>query len=267
MSLPWSLLAAGAAALSLLHLLAWLWHLRTRNAGWVDVAWALGIGLAAVLFALGGPGDPGRRVLAAALAGLWSLRLGLHLALRVARDPEEDGRYRQLRREWGGNLALKFLGFFQFQALLDLLLAVPFLLASLDPSPRIHPLAWIGAGMALLAMAGEALADAQLRAYKAGPHPPGGVCRRGLWAWSRHPNYFFEWLTWVGFALLAAPSPWGWTAFAAPALILFFLLRVTGIPATEAQALRSKGDAYRRYQAEVSAFVPWFPRTPAEEAP
>lgn len=266
MNLPWTLVAAAAAALSGLHLLAWLWHLRTRNAGWVDVAWAWGIGLAAGIFAVWGPGDPARRWLAAVMGGLWSLRLGLHLALRVAADPEEDGRYRQLRRKWGGRIALKFLGFFQFQALLDLLLALPFLLAAADPAPGIHPLAWAGCAVWAVALAGEAVADAQLRAFKADPASRGQVCRRGLWGWSRHPNYFFEWLVWVGFALLALPSPGGWIALACPALILYFLLRVTGIPATEAQALRSKGEAYRRYQAEVSGFLPWFPK-PSKEAP
>jgi steroid 5-alpha reductase family enzyme len=83
----------------------------------------------------------------------------------------------------------------------------------------------------------------------------------GLWRYSRHPNYFFEWLIWVAFALFALGSPAGLWGLFSPALILYFVLRVTGIPATEAQAIRTRGEEYRRYQQTTSAFVPWFPRT------
>ena len=239
--------------------LAWLWHLYTKNAGWVDVAWAVGLGGLAVLYACLLPGDPSKRLLIGSLGGLWGLRLGSHLAVRVARAPQEDGRYRQLRAEWGSNIELKFLGFFLSQGLLDLVLSLPFLLALLDPSP-LRPLHWVAAALLLGSIAGEALADAQLQRYRAQPGAQGQVFRAGLWSLSRHPNYFFEWLAWVAFALLALPSPWGWLGFVSPLLILYFLLRVTGIPATEAQALRSKREAYGRYQREVSPFIPWLPR-------
>lgn len=253
-------LAWGTLWVTSLMLLTWLWHLRTKNAGWVDVSWALGLGGLAVLYAWLLPGDPARRWLVAGLGGLWGLRLALHLAFRVGRDPHEDGRYQQLRAAWGGNIAVKFLGFFLFQGLLDLVLAVPFLLALLDPSP-LGPPHLLAAGLLLLSVGGESLADAQLKRFKSGIGTQGLVCREGLWALSRHPNYFFEWLAWVAFALLALPSPWGWLGFVSPLLMLHFLLRVTGIPATEAQALRTKGEAYRRYQQEVSPFIPWIPRS------
>jgi steroid 5-alpha reductase family enzyme len=255
--LGFTLLAWGGLFVVLLMMLAWLLYRRTDNAGWVDVAWAYGLGGLAILFAALGPGDPVRRGLVAILGGGWSVRLGTYLLLRLLHDPHEDGRYTALRKEWGGNLSLRFFGFFQFQALLDLVLAWPFLVVSLDPSRGIHPLAWVGVALWLVSLAGEALADLQLRRFKCSPLHRGRVCRSGLWAWSRHPNYFFEWLVWVAFALLATASPWGWTAWACPLLMLYFLLRVTGIPATEAQSVRSKGEEYLRYQAEVSAFVPW----------
>ncbi len=254
------LLAWGAIGVFELMGLTWLLHLRTGNAGWVDVAWAYGLGGLAVFFALAGPGDPQRRLLVGLLGGLWSLRLGTYLFLRVLHDPREDGRYTRLRAEWGGHLALKFLAFFQFQALLDLILAWPFLLAALDPAPRLHTAAWVGAGLWLVSLLGESLADLQLRRFKRSPLNRTRVCRAGLWSLSRHPNCFFEWLIWVAFALVATASPLGWTAWTCPLLMLYFLLRVTGIPATEAQSLRSKGEEYRRYQREVSPFIPWFPR-------
>lgn len=243
-----------------LPLLAWLVFLRTDNGGWIDVAWAYSLGGLAVLFAILGPGDPARRLLTALLGGLWGLRLGTHLAVRVARDPREDGRYRQLRADWGGNIRLKFLGFFLFQGLLNLVLCLPFVFAALDRGPGIPPIAWMGGGLALLGVAGEGLADAQLKAFKADPSTRGQVCRRGLWALSRHPNYFFEWLVWLGFATAGLGPPQAFLGFLSPALLLHFLTRVTGIPATEEQSLRSKGEAYRVYQREVSAFIPWFPR-------
>jgi steroid 5-alpha reductase family enzyme len=110
---------------------------------------------------------------------------------------------------------------------------------------------------------GESVADRQLGRFKTRPGSRGLACREGLWRYSRHPNYFFEWLVWIAYSLLAWPAPHGYLALPIPLLMLFFLLRVTGIPYTEAQALRSRGEAYARYQREVSAFIPWFPRRQA----
>jgi steroid 5-alpha reductase family enzyme len=255
------LLACGALAMLALFLGAWAVLLRTDNAGWVDVAWGFGMGALAVLFAVLGPGYPFRRALVGVLGGLWGLRLGIYLAKRAA-DGREDARYTRLKQRWGGNIQLKFLGFFLFQGLLDLALAWPFLAACLDSGPHIRGVAWAGACLWAVSLGLEALADSQLRRFKAGPGSAGRVCDAGLWRWSRHPNYFFQWLAWVGCCLLALPSPLGWTTVASPLLILFFLLRVTGIPATEEQALASRGDAYRQYRRTTSAFIPWIPRRP-----
>ena len=130
----------------------------------------------------------------------------------------------------------------------------------LNPAPQLHALELAGAALWLLALGGEALADAQLAAFKRDSANKGRVCAVGLWRFSRHPNYFFEWLIWVAFFVFALGSPRGWVAIIGPASILYLLLRVTGIPLTEEQALRSKGDAYRRYQQTTSAFIPWFPK-------
>jgi steroid 5-alpha reductase family enzyme len=112
----------------------------------------------------------------------------------------------------------------------------------------------------LAGIGGEAVADAQLRAFKAHPASKGRVCAFGLWKYSRHPNYFFEWVVWIGYAVFALGSPWGWAGLASPLLMLFFLLRVTGIPPSEARALATRGDEYRDYQRRTSVFVPWFPK-------
>lgn len=234
---------------------------RMDNYGIVDIAWSYAFGLLALFYAAFAPGWPNRRALIAALALMWSLRLGTHLAIRViGHHPVEDGRYLQLRKDWAANFVAKMFWFFQMQAASVVLLGAAFLVVSLNPAPAFHPLEIAGAVLWLLAISGEALADAQLAAFKKNPANKGQVCAVGLWRFSRHPNYFFEWLIWVAFSVIALGSPWGWIAIVGPASILYLLLRVTGIPMTEEQSLRSRGDAYRRYQQTTSAFIPWFPK-------
>jgi steroid 5-alpha reductase family enzyme len=255
------LLALGAALILPSFALVFFLARRIRNYAIVDIAWSAGVPLLAILYALLGPGSSERRFLGAAMAATWGFRLAGHLLRRIrAAHPEEDGRYRELRRAWGDH-SLKFLGFFLAQGALDMLLATPFLLASLNARPAMHPLEWAGIALLVVAVGGETVADRQLAAFKASTGNAGRVCRVGLWGYSRHPNYFFEWMVWVAFALFALPSPAGWLALGCPLLMLYFLFRVTGIPATEEQALRSKGEAYREYQRTTSAFVPWFPRS------
>lgn len=234
---------------------------RLDNYGIVDIAWSYAFAALAGFYALAASGWPLRRALLATMAGVWSLRLGTHLFVRVAsHHPAEDTRYVQLRRDWAAGFNAKMFGFFQLQAVSVVLLGLGFLPPAMNPSPHLHPLEITGALLWLLALTGESVADAQLAAFKRDPQHRGQVCAVGLWRYSRHPNYFFEWLIWVAFCVYALASPFGWIALIGPAGILFLLLRVTGIPLAEEQSLRSKGDAYRRYQQVTSAFIPWFPR-------
>lgn len=256
------LLGLGLGLVALTMTATWLVATPRKNAGLVDVTWTFNLGLLALLYAVLAGGTLERRVFVGALAGLWALRLSLHLAVRVAGEPE-DGRYAALRQKWTAqdlDPNVRFLVFFLFQGLLDVVLSLPFLLACLSRKPGIGALGIVGGALVALALAGEALADAQLRAFKANPANRGKTCRSGLWSLSRHPNYFFEWLVWVGFALIAFPAPWGFLGLGAPILIYHFLVNVTGIPATEAQALKSRGDDYREYQRTTNAFFPWPPK-------
>lgn len=255
------LILIGSASVCGLMFVLWLIHLPLRNAAIVDAGWAGGLGLLALIYALTGDGWEPRRAAIALMADVWGVRLGLYLLLsRVIGHPEE-GRYVELRRKWGSNIALKFLVFFEFQAILDVILSVPFLVAALDPRPEFGALEFAGMGIWFFALICEIAADSQLSRFKHDPRNKGKTCQIGLWHYSRHPNYFFEWLIWVGYALFAARSPYGYLAFLSPALILFFVLKLTGIPATEAQALRSRGEEYRAYQRTTSAFIPWFPKS------
>ncbi len=260
MSAPLLIISALAGLCLVFAGVYWLAR-RIDNYGIVDIAWSYAFAALALYYALLAPGWPARKALIASMAVLWSLRLGTHLYRRVmGHHPVEDGRYVQLRKDWAGVFASKMFGFFQLQAGSVVLLGVAFFIVSLNPSPRFHPLEIAGAILWLLALAGESLADRQLAAFKHDPANRGKVCDAGLWRYSRHPNYFFEWLIWVAYFVVALASPFGWVAIIGPASILYLLLRVTGIPLTEEQSLRSRGDAYRRYQQTTSAFVPWFPK-------
>jgi steroid 5-alpha reductase family enzyme len=238
----------------------WWLQLRTRNAGYVDVVWAALMGAAALFYGAVGMGAATPRLLVAMLGGVWGFRLSLHLLSRVLHEAE-DGRYRHLREHWQGDQR-KFFGFFMAQALLTALFSLPFLVVADNPVTGFTLWSLAGVALWLLSLAGESLADAQLSAWRKNPANRGKTCRAGLWSVSRHPNYFFEWLHWFAYVLLAVGSPWWWLSLTGPLLMGASLRWVSGIPFTEAQALRTRGDDYRAYQREVSMFVPWFPRRP-----
>jgi steroid 5-alpha reductase family enzyme len=253
-----SLWPAAVFAVVLMLVIWWL-ALRINNLGIVDIAWSYAFAPVAIFFAATTHGDPTRRWLIAGMATLWSLRLGTHLHFRVmGHHPHEDVRYAKMREKWGKNLKSQVLIFFELQAVLIVLLSLPFLIACLNSQPRISILEWIGVAVWAMAILGEAIADWQLKQFRFRPENKGKICQLGLWNYSRHPNYFFEWLVWVGFFLFAWDSPGGCFTVFCPVLMLFFLLRVTGIPLTEELSVKSKGDAYRKYQRTTSAFVPWF---------
>lgn len=252
-SVAWACMAGAMAVL-------WLVQLRSRDASTVDVAWAFGTGaVALVLVTIASDGAVARRWLAAAMVGAWSVRLGTHLWQRIRRSANEDGRYRRLRSALGGLAGPGMFVFFQVQAAWAVMFALPVWAAS-EATRALDWLDALGVAVWLAGALGEAVADRQLDRFRADPAQAATVCDRGLWGWSRHPNYFFEWLQWWGFVALGAGSPYWAFTLAGVALMYLFVTRVTGIPYTEQQALRSRGDAYRRYQERVPAF---FPRPPA----
>ena len=253
----WTALATGGVAISLIFAVAWVLARIWKNYSLVDAVWAFGIGLTGIFWLMAG-GVAAKQVTAAALVGIWSFRLGFHLTRRIRKaHPEEDSRYAELREKWGVGA---FFVFFQMQAVSVILLALPFLLIAFDPDTDWSLWETSGTIIILTGIAGEALADRQMNRFKQTNSDPKAVCNEGLWRYSRHPNYFFEAVIWVGFLTYACGSEWGWATVHAPAIIVFLLLKVTGIPPTEAGAVRRKGDAYRRYQRTTSAFIPWPPK-------
>ncbi|MCB1231696.1 MAG: DUF1295 domain-containing protein [Verrucomicrobiae bacterium] len=259
---PPLVLILGVVLLIVLFLITLRLSVRLDNYSFVDVTWSLSFAPVAVLYAALGDGWEWRRLFIALLVGAWSLRLGIHLWRRVAaHHPEEDPRYGILRERWSGSLPRNFLGFFLAQALLVWLLMLPVQLISGNPAPRFQPLEVVGFALCLGAILGEGIADHQLSRFKARiSGESNALCRDGLWRYSRHPNYFFQSLLWWGLFLVALPVPWGWTAILAPLAMLFFLLKVTGIPLTEELSVAKRGDTYRQYQRTTSAFIPLPPR-------
>lgn len=245
----------------------WAFQRARRNGGWTDAFWSYSVGAVGVAAALCPTGEwaaPSLRQLAVAgLVALWSLRLGGHIAHRAAEGPE-DARYAELRREWGGAFDSRMFVFLQIQALSGAFLIATIALAAHQPAPGLRIADVAGFILLALSILGEGIADRQLRRFRAYPANRGRVCDVGLWSWSRHPNYFFEWLGWVAYAVVAVDLTGayavGWLALSGPAFIYYLLRHVSGVPLLEASMIASRGDAYRDYQARVSPFFPLPPK-------
>jgi steroid 5-alpha reductase family enzyme len=254
------------AALSAIMATAWRIQQRTGNSGWVDVSWAFGTGAVALVAALApigaGPWPHWRQTMAAFLVACWCLRLGLHLTGRT-RSIANDPRYRNLIEQWGQDASKRMFWFLQKQAAVGILLALAISLAAQNPDPALRVQDMLGVIILVVAVVGEAVADRQLRVFKSAPSNAAAVCDFGLWRWSRHPNYFFEWLAWVSYPVIAIDSaghnPYGWLALLAPACMYWVLVHVSGIPPLEAHMLRSRGDAFRAYQRRTRPFLPFPP--------
>lgn len=259
--------AVASALLSAVMALAWRVQQITGNSGWIDTFWSLGLGAVAVSLALWPLGQDvwpsNRQIFVASLAGLWSLRLGWHILQRTA-GMDDDPRYRKLMEEWGANAATKLFWQLQIQAAVALLLVVAILLAAHNPAEHIRVLDVAATLLLAIGITGEALSDLQLRRFKASQENRGKVCDTGLWRCSRHPNYFFDWLCWLAYPLLAidlsGANPLGFLALLAPICMYWILVHVSGIPPLEAHMLRTRRAAFRDYQGRTNAFFPWPPR-------
>jgi steroid 5-alpha reductase family enzyme len=257
-------LAAIAVSLSILMAIAWMVQRRTGNSGWVDTIWTFSVGLVgagSALWPIGGTAPNARQWLVAALVAIWSLRLGVHIAARTA-GITDDPRYAAFASDWGLDAPRKMFIFLQNQGFGSIPLVFAIFLAARFPQDALRIQDIIGVLILLSGIAGEALADAQLKKFRDNPANKGRVCDAGLWRWSRHPNYFFEWFGWLAYPVIAI-SPayaWGWATLLAPVFMYWILVHVTGIPPLEEQMLRSRGERYRDYQSRTSMFFPLPPQ-------
>ena len=258
-----------AVFLSAAMTFAWRVAVRTGQSGFVDATWSLAVGLACILAALWplheGEFAP-RRWLIAAFAALWAGRLALYIYQRSLTHGE-DPRYAALKEEWGPKANAELFKFLQIQAVAGWPFAAAAALAAHAPFDGFRLQDGLAVLVFAVAFVGETVADRQMAAFRADPRSRGGVCDVGLWGWSRHPNYFFEWLGWCAYPIAAidlAGGYWlGWLSLLAPAMMYGLLVHVSGVPPLEAYMERTRPDAFARYKRRVPIFFPW-PPTPGK---
>ncbi|MCM1961025.1 DUF1295 domain-containing protein [Acinetobacter modestus] len=256
----WQLFLIDAVVMSL----CWLWATSNHRAGIVDVAWSFCIFLNTALTALIIDVAPLYvRLFIGMFSSIWFLRLSLHLSRRYLAEHEEDRRYANMRRAMGKYQHLGFFAFFMFQAGLAILfslpmwclLNVPSMSWSIDTNDYL-----IIAGMIMvIAFIGEVIADQQLYRFKENVKNHGKTMDQGLWRYSRHPNYFFEWLHWFAYPTIGLAAGL-YSLWIYPVLMWLFLYYITGIPFSEQQALKNRGQNYLDYQKRTSIFIPWKPK-------
>jgi len=239
--------------------LLWLYYLKTDNPSVVDIGFGANVSLIIFWYWYVLPVNTLATIAISSLGVIWGLRLSWYLGRRNL-SGHLDGRYVDMQRRWEKkDQPLKFLAFFQAQAVLDFLLSLPFFwILYYQQELNLSSSIWVA--IALLAIVGESVADYQLKRFKKTNEGKARVLDQGLWKYSRHPNYFFELLFWVAVSLLVASLPWGWVFFLIPIMMFHFIWNVTGIPETEMQNLRSKKQAYAKYQRSTSVLVPWVPK-------
>lgn len=236
-----------------LHMsLVWVWYRLKNNPSVVDVGWASGLTLCGLIL-LNYQGITARSLVLSMTLLLWGLRLGFYLWLTRIRLGVVDKRYTQLSENWKINKKLGFFLNFQLQGVLIYVMSAPWYFAGLDPLVKLHWLDIIAVMLAISAIGFESLADRQLQTFKR-VHK-GEVCNQGLWQYSRHPNYFFEWLAWCAFSLFGLSHAWGWLGFISPIVLYLLMVKVTG-PMTEAGSIQSRGEAYLAYQRKTPMFFP-----------
>ena len=259
-TMPWDQFFWAGGLLAIGFALLWAMLGRTGRSSWADFAWAVAIGVSAAAFTGMGSGWLPRKAVVAALALIWAGRLAMHLGKRLSHEGE-DGRYLAMAASLGAGYRVFMLGFFLLQAFMAWVFSLPFFVLAQNATEGFRLAEFLGLGLWLLSLAGNNIADRQLVAWKANPANKGKTCRSGLWAWSRHPNYFFEWLICGAYPFMAIDTDaFAWAA--GVAVFMFVMVRyVSGVPFTEQQAVRSRGDDYRRYQETVSPFFPLPPKS------
>lgn len=259
-------IAATSFALSAGMWFAWLVWGWTKNSGWIDTVWTFSVGTiaivgAAILYFLRG-NVTARPAIVSLLVLAWTLRLGTHIAMRTS-GITDDPRYAKLIRDWRQDAGSGMFWLLQKQAWVSIPLVLAILLASANPFPTLRIQDWLGVVILVVAIIGEATADRQLREFRS-RNPGSEVCSEGLWAWSRHPNYFFQWFGWLAYPLIAVDLSgayvWGWLALSGPIFMYWLLAHVSGIPPLEEHMLSTRGQKYRDYMNRTRAFLPLPPR-------
>ncbi|HRD69900.1 MAG TPA: DUF1295 domain-containing protein [Legionella sp.] len=223
-----------------------------KNPSVVDVGWASGLTLSGLLY-LWIPSISFRTLILGLILILWGARLGIYLWYTRIRLGHVDKRYTSLSSQWKIAKPLGFFLNFQLQALLILVISIPWYFSGTAEADRLTGLDYFALALAIGALVGETIADNQLQEFK--QKNKGKVCDVGLWHYSRHPNYFFEWLIWCAFALFGFAHSYGLIGLISPLTLYLLMTQITG-PMTEAESLKSRGKAYEEYQKSTPMFFP-----------
>ena len=255
-------LVTAAVAIALVMVATWVVSVAIRNASIVDIVWGLGFVVVAWSVAINVDGGlDSRSRLLVAMTTIWGLRLAGYLAWRN-HGKGEDYRYRAMRKRWGSRFPIISLGtVFVFQGLMMWTVSLPVQLGQADPTPGLGVVAAIGVLVWLAGLLFEAVGDAQLSRFKADPSTAGTVMDRGLWRYTRHPNYFGDACVWWGIALVAAETGSGAWGLIGALVMTVLLRRVSGVTLLEKSLVRRRA-GYDDYIARTSPFVPRPPRRP-----
>jgi steroid 5-alpha reductase family enzyme len=250
-----------AAMLSVCMFGLWLASAFLRNASIVDVFWGIGFVLVAASgFFWGHASIAPRSLLISAMVALWGLRLGGHLLLRNA-GHGEDPRYAAMRRHWGARFWwVSFFTVFALQGVILWFVSLPVQVVQAAPGGPLGGLDAVGAAVWFVGLVFETVGDHQLARFKSDPANAGAVMDRGLWRYTRHPNYFGDFCIWWGVFIVALSAPQGLYTIASPALMAFLLLRVSGVPLLE-RGMSERRPGYADYIRRTS---PFFPRPPRQ---
>jgi len=253
-------LAANAGLIAVLMVTVWLVSLAVRDASIVDIVWGLGFTAVAWMTFAVGDGSASRRLLLALMVSVWGLRLAAYLAWRNL-GHGEDYRYAAMRKRYGARFWLVSLGLvFGLQGVLMWVVSLPVQVAGADGSPSgLGALDLAGLTVFVLGLVFEAGGDWQLSRFKSDPRNEGRVLDSGLWAWTRHPNYFGDFLVWWGIYLVALATESAWWTIVGPVVMSVLLLRVSGVALLE-RGLRRRWPDYEAYVRRTSAFFPRPPR-------
>lgn len=259
MSLSTLLIVSALAALAYVTAV-WLLSFAIRNAGVIDIFWGLAFVLLTWLYFAVGDGWEGRSILISVLVTIWGLRLSLHIARRNWGQPE-DRRYQRMRERAGASFWWRsYVTVFLLQGALLWTISMPLLAAQNASAPDGFRI-WDFLALIVweIGFFFEAVGDWQLSRFRSDPANAGEVMNRGLWRYTRHPNYFGDATVWWAFFITAAHTTNGWITIFSPVIMTFLLMRVSGVTMLERDLKRSK-PGYAEYVASTSAFVPWFPR-------
>lgn len=232
----------------------WIVYRLIKNPSVVDVSWSMGLMVSALIYLWSLPLTL-RNAIMSALVIIWAARLAGYLWYSRIRKGHVDKRYTELSTQWKISQSLGFFLNFQLQGLLIFIISLIFYWVHTAGNADPGLLDVIAIVIVIMGIVGESLADLQLSRFKA--RQKEGVCNIGLWNYSRHPNYFFDWLTWLGFTLFAVQSNKGFLAWISLLLLYVIFTRITG-PLTERGSVQSRGQKYIDYQKQTSMFFPWF---------